>query len=599
MKKKSSFTISIRNLVMIFCLPFVLLILFACTYLYSISQKEITSLIRANAITIVEQVGDTLNEKVDTLNTLPNSITTSSYYYGMRKSINENENETAISPSDYRDFSNSVYNFLILHSNYFESAFFFLDDYTITLYRSNSGKQLFKTSFDFEKYKDNYASYTLNWITLDSNDYPYTLYEGNFSQNGLMELLGSKDSNTHGVLFLEINDDIFTSSLVNSKITASSCVTLVNNGKIQYSSSNLFGCDTLERLTQKEHDTLATQITHVPSDSTISYEYADNYYIYKPLNSQGMGVLAVIPTAEMYLNYHNFSNAVIPFIVLLITFCLILYFVITHIMTLPILSLVEQLKFISMNHLETPVHTKGGKEIHLICDSINNLITQVKLLMKNLEVEMLAKQTAELQILYFQINPHFLYNTLDCIHQLCDLGEVEKAGTMLDQLATFYRIGVSKGMVQIPLKEEITHIKMYLEILKTRFEDFQYSITFPDEYNDCPVIKLILQPIVENAVYHGIRPYRTDGCVSISVTNEESDLLLIVSDDGGGIPDNILADIQTSLSTPMDEKSPQIYGIKNVHDRIHLTYGFPYGLTVESVIDEGTVVTLRLPYKEM
>ena len=332
--------------------------------------------------------------------------------------------------------------------------------------------------------------------------------------------------------------------------------------------------------------------------TSITRELGDNYIIYRPLAYENMGVLAVIPMDEMYMNYRRFSSLAIKFSFLLLTVCLAVYFTVTHLLTRPISSLVDQLNYVSENHLDTVVTASGGQEISRICEGINHMIGRLKLLMKNLEIEMLTRQEAELQALYFQINPHFLYNALDCVHQLCDLGEVEKAGQMVDQLATFYRIGVSKGMVQIPLKDELTHVEMYLAILKTRFEDFQYEIAVPEEFWDCSIIKLVLQPIVENAVYHGLRPCRTDGTITISARHEGCCLLICVHDDGGGIPDRLLADIRASLGCSMSEKPANVYGIKNVHDRLQLTYGCGYGVSIDSVLEEGTTVTLRIPFRK-
>lgn len=581
---------------LLFCLPFVLLVLLSCSYFYRTGKEEITGLIQANASAIVAQTADTLEQKITTVNNLPTAITASSYYYKLRKNIMADRDP--ISASDYRAFSNAIHDFLAMNSAYFDSVFLYLDDYTVTMFRSNSGEQLRRPDLTYSDFQGQFEPYSLHWITSDSPLYPYHTLSGSLPANGLFELLGAPGSKVHGVLAFGINDELFTSSLVNCKITASSCVTLVRDGKLQFASSDLFGTATLEALSGSELTAIRALASDAAPKTSITRELGDNYIIYRPLAYENMGVLAVIPMDEMYMNYRRFSSLAIKFSFLLLTVCLAVYFTVTHLLTRPISSLVAQLNYVSENHLDTVVTASGGKEISRICEGINHMIGRLKLLMKNLEIEMLTRQEAELQALYFQINPHFLYNALDCVHQLCDLGEVEKAGQMVDQLATFYRIGVSKGMVQIPLKDELTHVEMYLAILKTRFEDFQYEIAVPKEFWDCSIIKLVLQPIVENAVYHGLRPCRTDGTITISARHEGCCLLICVHDDGGGIPDRLLADIRASLDCSMSEKPANVYGIKNVHDRLQLTYGCGYGVSIDSVLEEGTTVTLRIPFRK-
>lgn len=581
---------------LLFCLPFVLLVLLSCSYFYRTGKDEITGLIQANANAIVDQTSAALEQKISAVNNLPTTITASSYYYKLRKNILADRDP--ISAENYRGFSNAVHDFLYMNSSYFTSVFLYLDDHTISMFRSNSSEMLKRSNFEYQTYAELYPPYSLHWITNDTDPYPYSTFSGRLPVNALVEVLGSPYSAVHGVMVFGINDELFTSSLVNCKITASSCVTLVKDGKLQFASQTLFGTDTLEALSESDLNAIASMAKSAAPNTSTVQELGRNYVIYRPLAYENMGVLAVIPMDEMYMNYQRFSNVAVKFSILLLTVCLALYFTVTHLLTRPISSLMEQLNYVSENHLDTTVAAYGGKEINQICKGINHMIGRMKLLMKNLEIEMLAKQDAELQALYFQINPHFLYNALDCIHQLCDLGEIEKAGHMVDQLAAFYRIGVSKGMVQIPLKDELTHVEMYLSILKTRFEDFQYEISVPKEYLDCPIIKLVLQPIVENAVYHGLRPCRTDGTIKISAEERDGALLIHVSDDGGGISDRLLADIRASLTCSMTEKPANIYGIKNVHDRLQLTYGCSFGLSIDSVLEEGTTVTLRIPYQK-
>lgn len=172
---------------------------------------------------------------------------------------------------------------------------------------------------------------------------------------------------------------------------------------------------------------------------------------------------------------------------------------------------------------------------------------------------------------------------------------------MIDQLAAFYRIGVSKGKSYITIEDELRHITSYLSILQTRFEDFQFRVEVPEELKYCYTLRMILQPIVENAVYHGIRPYKTDGIVEIIVRKEEELIAFHVKDDGGGIAEDVLEGICKSLDEPIceyTEKSYGVYGIKNVQDRIQLAYGKQYKIQIETEPDCGTEIIVSIPYKE-
>lgn len=159
------------------------------------------------------------------------------------------------------------------------------------------------------------------------------------------------------------------------------------------------------------------------------------------------------------------------------------------------------------------------------------------------------------------------------------MGESESACQMVYELADFYRIGVSKGADFITLEEEIRHVTAYLSILQTRFEDFHFQIEVPEELAGTYVPKIILQPLAENAVYHGIHSGNGDGNIRITVKREGEDLFLEISDNGNGIEEELLGKIRRSLQLDevKAEQDAKIYGLKNVQQRIVLQYGAQYG----------------------
>lgn len=199
---------------------------------------------------------------------------------------------------------------------------------------------------------------------------------------------------------------------------------------------------------------------------------------------------------------------------------------------------------------------------------------------------------AELELLQAQINPHFLYNTLDSIAILAESDRGEDVVNMVTSLSTFFRNSLNKGEDIISLAAERTQVTSYLEIQQIRYSDIlRYDIRIPDELLDCQVPKLILQPLVENALYHGIKNRRGMGTITVTGETDGNDMLLKVTDNGAGMDEEQVRVLQSGIY----EDRHTGLGLVNVHKRIRLYCGEPYGLSFESQIGKGSTVTIRLP----
>ncbi|MBR2718818.1 MAG: sensor histidine kinase [Clostridia bacterium] len=199
---------------------------------------------------------------------------------------------------------------------------------------------------------------------------------------------------------------------------------------------------------------------------------------------------------------------------------------------------------------------------------------------------------AELELLQAQINPHFLYNTLDSIAILAESDRGEDVVNMVTSLSTFFRNSLNKGEDIISLAAERTQVTSYLEIQQIRYSDIlRYDIRIPDELLDCQVPKLILQPLVENALYHGIKNRRGMGTITVTGETDGNDILLKVTDNGAGMDEEQVRVLQSGIY----EDRHTGLGLVNVHKRIRLYCGEPYGLSFESQIGKGSTVTIRLP----
>ena len=208
----------------------------------------------------------------------------------------------------------------------------------------------------------------------------------------------------------------------------------------------------------------------------------------------------------------------------------------------------------------------------------------------------LTEQKMSMLYLKSQVNPHFLYNTLDAIIWLAESDESDEVIAITRALSDFFRISLSQGKDWITLADEVRHLTGYLTILKVRYRDIlNYVIDIPEELYPQEVLKLLLQPLVENALYHGIKNRRGKGTVRISVWEENEWLHFSVKDDGAGMTPEHLEQVRRGLEG--DGQDSAGYGLFNVNKRIKLYYNQPDGLHIESDPAGGTVVSFRVPVR--
>ena len=231
-------------------------------------------------------------------------------------------------------------------------------------------------------------------------------------------------------------------------------------------------------------------------------------------------------------------------------------------------------------------------ELQTLDSGFDEMAARINALMAKQIENQQSLHRAELELLQAQINPHFLYNTLDSIAILAESDRGEDVVDMVTSLSTFFRNSLSKGQDIISLAAERTQVASYLEIQQIRYSDIlRYDIRIPEELLDCQVPKLILQPLVENALYHGIKNRRGMGTITVTGEADGSDMLLQVTDNGAGMDEEQVRILQAGIY----EDRHTGLGLVNVHKRIRLYCGEAYGLSFESQIGKGSTVTIRLP----
>ena len=266
--------------------------------------------------------------------------------------------------------------------------------------------------------------------------------------------------------------------------------------------------------------------------------------------------------------------------------------------TRPFKELSQVTDEIAKGNLSVRANVNTGVEATALSNSMNTMIDKINELLEQVTTEQIRLRKAEFELLQAQINPHFLYNTLDAIIWLAEAGEQKRVVGMVRNLSDFFRTSLNQGKDINSIKEEMLHVKSYLEIQHVRYQDIlSYDIEVPEALYIYSIPKITIQPLVENALYHGIKNKRGMGHISIRGEAGEKDFTITVTDDGIGIDETRLRQVQSGIQNKA-LTGKDFYGLYNVCERIRLNFGEEYGIFIESVYGEGTSVRVILPYVE-
>ncbi|MBK5200496.1 MAG: sensor histidine kinase [Spirochaetaceae bacterium] len=383
----------------------------------------------------------------------------------------------------------------------------------------------------------------------------------------IKELIESIDIGTGGYLYIIDND---------GKLVIHPKQTLIN--------ANLFSED------------LSNNNEKIYGSFNVNYNGQNKFVDIQTIDWTRWRVVGVVPIGAM-ITVGIKSFVIIILIVLLLSLALTIFIgrFLSNIITSPIRHLEKEMEAIDIINTTPRQLEKGSYEVKALSHSFVEMSKRIRSLMDEIVSEQEQKRKSELDALQAKINPHFLYNTLDSVIWLADAGDDEGVIKLVSALAKLFRISISKGHEIITLEEEVEHVRNYLIIQQMRYVDkFTYNIEIPDNLRHKPTIKLILQPIVENSIYHGIKYLMDPGIINIKVEEAGNDIKIHISDNGIGM------DNETRLSLLIVDKNQHIkdgngIGVYNVNKRLQLKYGEKYGLKIESEIEEGTHVIITLP----
>ena len=293
-----------------------------------------------------------------------------------------------------------------------------------------------------------------------------------------------------------------------------------------------------------------------------------------------------------FMNLVRFSLLGMGLLLLLV---IILSYYIPRSITMPITRISRVTNQVAKGNLSVRAAAESGAEARMLSDSLNAMIDKINELLDQVTTEQIRLRKAEFELLQAQINPHFLYNTLDTIVWLAEAGDQKRVVSMVGNLSDFFRTSLNQGKDIISIREELAHVRSYLEIQQVRYQDIlRYEITVPEDLYEYKIPKITIQPLVENALYHGIKNKRGQGTITVTGKRNEKGFVLYVRDNGIGMTQERLNEVRAGIQK-LSYTGKEIYGLYNVNERIRLNFGETYGISIESTYGEGTCVSISLP----
>ena len=313
------------------------------------------------------------------------------------------------------------------------------------------------------------------------------------------------------------------------------------------------------------------------------------YYIYY----QTQSMEKVNEALHNQVNSFIVISAVIVLMMLLAVATFSIYLVTD--MLRPMEALKDATEQMAMGDFSARAKVSSQDEIEELAHSFNHLAENMESLIEEVKLDQQKMRKADLRLLQEQINPHFLYNTLDTIVWLIEANETDQAVNMVVTLSNFFRMVLSKGKEFITIADEEKHIRSYLEIQEMRYHDImEYDIQIDQVVYQYQILKLTLQPIVENALYHGLKEKRAKGFIHIHGEKEGKLIRLTVRDNGVGMEKEELEALRKEISRPCKE-TERGFGLANVNERIRMYFGQEYGMTIRSEKGKGTEVQVLIP----
>lgn len=394
----------------------------------------------------------------------------------------------------------------------------------------------------------------------------------------------------HGVVKVDIRKSAIQSLLDETHLSANSLVTIVNaqgTPVLQHS----IGGFTSQSIRQILLD------DRTVGNSTITIGKEDYQVFFNTLNTVKWKLIVGIPENEVFLPFYHVDNAILISVLLCFAVIILANTLVSTFLLRPITDLKKLMKRASEGDFEMNAAYRGNVEIADLYQSFDKMVKKIKHLLASLLQEQANNKEIEMKLLQAQINPHFLYNTLDSVVRVAEAGKNKEVVDLIMALSRYYKAVLGNQSDIIPLAISIAHIESYLIIMKKRYHDIlDYDIQVDERVLNAAFPKITFQPIIENAIYHGIKNREEGGKIRVDLSlTPEGMVQVTVQDNGIGMTSDKLSQLQDKIRSEYINPSDS-FGLKNINERIRLFFGKAYGLDISSEYMVGTTVKVTVPY---
>lgn len=543
-----------------------------------VAEKQVEKNTYVNVSAILNQTKFYLDTHMTNVFESFESLESNSSLYILKTQL-EKEKRINYSATSYVTLKNTISQMVAYSGGTIENIYINFNDGKMMLQAYD--KDPLRITFSYREWKEKYPENMYYWCPITDGEKEI----GN-EEVGMMlfHLYESPSENLQGIVMITLKENFFQNILKNPEISENGFLCLLSeSGDKVFADPNM---PYFIKAGEKQEILGSDQVNSVNS-------FGDKLVFSESLDSIPWRLTAVVPKTDIFQYVDEIKKTSYLLMAAAMLGMTVIAVFTAKIISNPLSELTERVKGIENNQLDEPFEVTLYEEINILNRGLEKMRLHIIELLHQVKEEQVLKRKAEMSVLQAQIKPHFLYNTLYSVKQLCDLGETEQASSMISALACFYRIGISGGKSIITVGEEIEHVRSYLQIQQMRYSDnFNYVIDCDFDLMDLTIPKLSLQPLVENAIYHGVKLKREKGCICIIGGMEGTDAYLEVHDDGPGLEPGRLEEMKNALRVRSEQSTLTSIGLRNVNDRIKIQFGEEYGVTIESTENEDTCVRI-------